>query len=475
MKLSRVFVALLPALLLCACSVGPDYIMPSLVVPERFSSAGHIQSVRKPRLAHWWTRLGDPTLNVLIDEAVQGNSDVAMAKARVQEARATYRQSVGTLFPTLRNADSVTRQRSLAQDASDADTGPEITSQFQVGFDASWEIDLFGKNQRGVEAAGYGLQAAEEQFRLALLSLVGDVAFNYVQARGYQARIALAKRTAAAQRETARLTKTRFDAGGASGVDAAISAGQASMTEAVIPSLEVSYSESVHRLGVLIGRAPGELTDRMKRGGPIPKPEFPMPVGIPADTLFSRPDVLQAERQLAQATAKIGQAQAARYPAVSLTGNIATTGLKVGDLGKSSSIGWSFGPTVSVPIFNGGQLRAAVEIEQARRDQYFVTYQASVMKALEDVENALVATTQEHIRYRKLIASVEAYRQANSLSHFLYQGGSADFLTVLDAERSLYSAEEALVQSRITMVTSYIALNKALGGGWGGGTDVAYR
>lgn len=462
------------ALALSACAVGPDYMKPSLVVPAKYSSVDRAQSAAKPQLSRWWTRLGDPTLNALIEEAVQGNLDVATAKARVREARASYRQSVGTLFPTIKNTDSVTRQKNGSTVSSGGDrTIAQTFTQHQVGFDASWEIDLFGKNQRGVEAAGYGVEAADGQLRLALLTLVGDVASNYVQARGYQARIALARRTAGAQRETARLTKTRFDAGGASGVDVATATGQASTTEAAIPSLEVSYAEAVHRLSVLTGRAPGDLTERMKRGGPIPRPKLPMPAGIPADILLSRPDVGQAERLLAQATARIGQAEAARYPTVSLTGNIATTGLKVGDLGKNSSIGWSFGPTLNVPIFNGGQLRAAVEVEQARRDQNFVAYRASVLKALEEVENALVATAQERIRYGKLTASVESYRQAATLSRSLYQGGSADFLIVLDAERSLYSAEDALVQSRITLATSYIALNKALGGGWDGVVDAS--
>ncbi|MEW9309967.1 efflux transporter outer membrane subunit [Labrys neptuniae] len=469
----RAMVIMPLALVLSACAVGPDYVKPSLAVPAQYTSTNREQSAAKPQLSRWWTRLADPMLNALIEEAVQSNLDVATAKARVREARATYHQSVGTLFPTVRNTDSATRQRSVAGGSSGAASGPQITSQFQAGFDVSWEIDLFGKNQRGAEAAEYGVQAADEQLRLALLTLVGDVASNYVQARGYQARIALAQRTAAAQRETAQLTKSRFDAGGISGVDVATSTGQASTTEAAIPSLEVSYAEVVHRLGVLTGRAPGDLATRMKRGGPIPRPKLPMPVGIPADILSARPDVRQAERVLAQATARIGQAEAARYPTISLAGNIATTGSKIGDIAKNSSIGWSFGPTLNVPIFNGGQLRAAVEVEQARRDQNFIGYKAAVLKALEEVENALVAIAQEQIRYRKLTASVVAYRQATTLARSLYQGGSANFLTVLDAERSLYTAEDALVQSRIALGTAYITLNKALGGGWNGAIEVS--
>jgi multidrug efflux system outer membrane protein len=198
-----------------------------------------------------------------------------------------------------------------------------------------------------------------------------------------------------------------------------------------------------------------------------------MAAGIPADVLVSRPDVRQAERQLAQATARIGQAEAAGYPTLSLTGNIATTGMRIGDLARNSTIGWSFGPTLNVPLLNGGQLRAAVQVEQARRDQNLLAYQGAVLKALEEVENALVAIAQERVRYGKLAKSVESYGQAARLSRSLYQSGGADFLTVLDAERSLYSAEDALLQSRIALATHYIALNKALGGGWDGKVDAS--
>lgn len=453
------------ALGLSACALGPDYQTPSLPMPAKYPSAEVNQSAAKPHLTDWWTRLEDPTLNALIDEAILGNLDVETAKARVAQARASYQQSTGALLPTVASTDTISRQK--AATAVAGGSGRTFT-QFQAGFDASWEIDLFGKNARGAEAAGYGVEAAEEQLRLALLTLVGDVASNYVQARGYQARIALARKAAASQRETAQLTKTRFDAGGTAWVDVATFNGQASTTEASIATLNIRYAESVHRLSVLTGRTPGDLTAPMARVRPLPRPKGAMPVGLPADLLTARPDVRQAERLLAQATARIGQAEAAQYPSVSLTGTIATTGLNVGDLGKASTIGWSFGPSLTVPIFNGGRLRAAVEMEGARRDEAFVAYRASVLKALEDVENALVSTAQERVRQQKLASAVASYDEAATLSRSLYQKGAVSFLVVLDAERSLYSAENALVESRIALATSYVALNKALGGGWNG-------
>ncbi len=204
----------------------------------------------------------------------------------------------------------------------------------------------------------------------------------------------------------------------------------------------------------------------MGSGGPIPAARGTPPAGIPADVLVNRPDVRRAERQLAQATAKIGQAEAALYPSVSLTGKISTTALKTGDLAKNSSIGWSFGPTLSVPIFNGGELRAAVEVAEAQRDQSDAALRLAVLTALQDVENSLVNLAKERQRAGKLSAAATSYREAARLSRTLYQSGAASFLDVLDAERSLYSAEDTLLQSRVTATSSFVALNKALGGGW---------
>lgn len=465
---------LLIVLSLASCAVGPDYQKPLLDLPARWGNAKTTQAPRPAELAEWWRRLNDPLLNELIQEAVTGNLNVATAKAKIREARASYRQARGTLFPSLSGSASITR----SDNGSNISSGGDVTvsgplTQYQAGFDASWELDLFGANKRAVEAAIYGMDAAEEELRATLLTLIGDVAAYYVEARGYRARAALARRTAASQRETVGLTQSKFEAGASSAVDVANAAGQAAITEANIPDLEASYAEAVHRLSVLTGRPPAALTQRLAKSAPIPRPRLPIPIGIPADTLLTRPDVRLTERQYALYTAKIGQAEAARYPSVSLTGDIATSGSRVGDLGKSSSISWAFGPTLTVPIFNGGQLQAAVEVARAQRDQYFIAYGAAVLTALEDVENALVALAQQRIKSRSLTTSVGHYRQAASLARSLYQSGSQSFLNLLEAERSLYSAEDSLIASQVAITTAYIALNKALGGGWNGFVDAS--
>ena len=399
-----------------------------------------------------------------------GNLDVASAKARIREARATRRQTVGALFPSIDGQGSATRSRSSA--ATSASSSNVTSNLFQSGFDASFELDLFGANYRGVEAATYGTDAADEDLRAVLLTLIGDVATNYVEARGAQARASLARRTAGSQRETEKLTRNKFTAGSASALDAERAAAQAASTEAAVPTLEAAYAQSLHQLGILTGDAPTALAGIVGSGGPIPSARSTPPAGIPADVLINRPDVRRAERQLAQSTARIGQAQAALYPSVSLTGNIATTALKTGDLAKNSSIGWSIGPTLSVPIFNTGELRAAVEVAEAQRDQTDAAFRLAVLTALQDVENSLVNLAKERVRAGKLSSAAASFREAARLSRSLYQSGAASFLDVLDAERSLYSAEDTLLQSRVATTSNFVALNKALGGGWDKPVDV---
>ncbi|MDF1747443.1 MAG: efflux transporter outer membrane subunit [Alphaproteobacteria bacterium] len=452
--------------MLSGCAVGPDYKMPSLFLPDHWSSAEEVtQSAKAPELSAWWRRLNDPMLNKLIEDAVAGNLDVATAKAKVREARAGYREAGGKLLPSLNASGSASRSKSASRSST---SNSSVTNTFQAGFDSNWEIDLFGANRRNLEAAQYGMDAAEEDLRATLLTLIGDVASNYAEARGLQARITLAQQTAASQRETESLIRNKFEAGASSAVDIANATGQASNTEANIPSLQISYTQTVHRLSVLTGRAPTELDNSLDKPEPIPIPTLPIPTGVPADILSARPDVRLAERKLAQSTSLIGKAEAARYPSISLTGNIGTSGSRLGDLGKSTSISWSFGPSLSLPIFNGGQLDAAVEVAQAQRDQSYIALRSSVLTALEDVENAIISLAQEQIRNEKLAVTVASYRQSASLLRILYDTGSTSFLDVLDADRSLYSAEDALISSNLAITTSYIALNKALGGGWDG-------
>ncbi|MGV1954127.1 efflux transporter outer membrane subunit [Agrobacterium tumefaciens] len=451
---------------LVGCVVGPDYQTPKTVHLASWASAKKAERAKPPELTQWWRKLNDPLLDDLIAQAIEKNLDVASAKARVREARAAYRQQTGALLPTLDGSASTTRSKSKSSDEN------TISTEYQIGFDANWEIDLFGANRRAAEAARYSAEAADEDLRDAYVTLIGDVASYYIQAREYQALITLAGRTARSQRETASLTRKQQEAGDATSVDTATADAQAASTEADIPSYRISYQHSVHRLSVLLGNTPSALQQLMDKPVQIPSPTYPVNVGIPADVLHSRPDVRSAERQLAQYTAKIGQAEAARYPTISLTGDIASSAASISDLAQKSSISWSFGPTISIPLFKGGQLKAAVDVAKAQRDQYFVAYQSAVLSAMEDVENAIVALNQSQQRRAKLSASVAAYRQAVQLAHALNKAGMEDLLDVLESERDLYSTEEDLIESKANIATYYVSLHKALGGGWEGNARV---
>jgi multidrug efflux system outer membrane protein len=460
---------LLAVSVLSGCAVGPDYRTPTLPnLPTAWQQTGPAEITSRLQLSRWWDQFNDPLLGQLIDKAVAGNLNVAVAKAKIREARASYEQSTGRFLPSLTLSGGATR--SGRPSSSTSTSG----NQFQSGFDASWEIDLFGANQRNAEAANYGLDAAEEDLRATLLTLIGDVTSGYVDLRAYQARLAFANSTAQSQRANADLTRIRYEAGAVSGVDLANAQGQASNSEATIPALTSNYQATMHRLSILTGQAPDALQQLLSPTAPVPTPKLPVATGVPADVLLSRPDVRLAERRLAQATARIGQAEAARYPSVSLTGSISTSALQIGDLARSSTIGWSFGPSISIPLFKGGQLKAAVEIARAQRDQNFISYQSAVLTALEDVENAIVALSQEQLKFQKLSVAVDNYRKSTTLSRALYQAGSTSLLDVLTAERSLYSAEDGLIQSQAAIAKQVIALNKALGGGWDAPVDIAY-
>jgi len=368
--------ALALSALQAGCAVGPDYAKPDMALPSRWTQASSDARGSSPAapLDAWWRGFNDPLLDELMEEAVSGDADVASARAKIREARATRREAEAGLGPSVTGSAAATESGAGqgAGGASTTSTTSTTSAPFQAGLDASWKLDLFGGKRRDAEAAVFGEQAAEEDLRSTLLTLIGDVGAYYADARGYQARIALARRTFASQRRTADLTHVKFDAGAASAADTARAEAQAGTTAADIPTYETGYAESVHRLSILTGRAPGALDDRMRAPRTIPAPRKPLPAGVPADLLTRRPDVRAAERRVAQATAKIGAAEAALYPDVSLTGSLSTAASRPGDMLRASSVSWSWGPSVSIPIFDGGKLAAQRDATQAQRDEYLV-------------------------------------------------------------------------------------------------------
>jgi NodT family efflux transporter outer membrane factor (OMF) lipoprotein len=337
---------------------------------------------------------------------------------------------------------------------------------YEADFDASWEIDVFGGTRRAAEAARAEVAAAEFKCRDVLVSLLAEVARNYIEARGFQQRLAIAGQNTAAQKQALDITRDRYRQGLTSDLDVQQSSALLSATEAQIPALEILLKASVHRLGVLLGQPPGALLAELSSAAPVPALPPEVPVDLPADLLRRRPDVQRAERELAAATARIGVAVADLFPKFSLTGVAGLQSVSASDWLTGASHLWTAGPTMQWRIFDAGRIRANVRVQNARQQQALANYEQTVLSSFEDVENALVAYAQEQVRFRSLEATVKADREAVAMARDLYQNGLADFLRVLDAERSLYQAEDELAQSRRAMSLNLVALYKALGGGW---------
>jgi multidrug efflux system outer membrane protein len=396
-------------------------------------------------------------LNRLIEAAQVSNLTVAQAIERAREARASAKATGAEGLPEV--------DASGSSEASGTDDTISETAAGQVA--AGWEIDLFGKYRRSRESARATLEAAQEDLNAARLTLLGDVATAYVDARGYENRLAVARRTLAAQRETVEITRAQLSAGSATALDVSQAQGEAASTEADIPSIEISFHGSVNRLATLLDLPVETIRARFVKGAAVPSPRPKVSGGMPASLLRSRLDIRSAERTLAAAVADIGVAEADLYPSLSLSGSITVSAERIAGL-SSGSGGWALGPSLTVPVFDAGRRRALVEVERSQASQQYLAYRDTVINAVEEVENGLVSYRRERVRRAALEKSVAAYRQAVSLSRQLYESGEGTFLDVLDAQRSLHSAEDALVQSEVAIAKAYISLCKALGGGWSG-------
>ena len=343
---------------------------------------------------------------------------------------------------------------------------PLESSLYQVGFDASWELDVFGGKRRALEAASADVAAGQEARRDTLVSLLAEVARNYVELRGFQQRLGVARQTVQAQQQVVEITRQRFHGAIAGELDVAQAAALLASTQSQVPPLESSVKQTIHQLSVLLGRPPEALTDELSDPAAVPARPPTVPLGLPSDLLRRRPDVRRAERQLAEATAQIGVQVAELFPKFSLTGAAGLQSSTTAKLFTFDSRNWSVGPTVSWRIFDAGRIRANIRLQNARQEEALAVYEKTVLIALQDVENALVAYAREQDRYRLIEAEVQSDRQALKIANDLYGQGLGGFLDVLDSERSIYQAQDQLVQSDQALAANLIALYKALGGGW---------
>jgi len=465
-----VLVGLIQLGVLFGCTVGPDFQRPEAVVPVRWSdsapaAAGAPKTASDETLARWWTVFGDPVLTSLVDRAAAGSLDLKLAEARIREARAARAVAAGGLGPALDASGSYRRSRSSVAGAQEK-TATVTADQYQAGFDAAWEIDLFGGRRRSLEATEADLEAAVESRRDTMVRLMAEVARNYIQLRAYQQQIAITGQNLAAQQHSARLTRARFEGGFVSGLDVANADAQVAETAAQVPVLELSARQTLYNIGILIGEAPAALDAELSPAGAIAQAPPEVPAGIPSDLLRRRPDIRQAEARIHAATARIGVAVAELFPRFTVSGAAGYRSDDFSSLLEGSSRFWSLGPSAVWRLFESGGLRAGVEVQKALQEQEVIAYQQTVLAALQEVENALVASVKEQAHRDALAAAVAANRKAVSLAEKLYVEGMTDFINVLQAQQSLYSTENALAQSTAAVSLNLVAVYKALGGGW---------
>jgi outer membrane protein, multidrug efflux system len=455
-------------------TVGPNYDAPKPAVPERFTGApeGTAQGngAAQPLEDAWWKTLNDPLLERLLQQALNSAPDMAEAQARVREARALSGVAGTARFPT---ADAVGQYaRNLGSDnvptgVPPGGLGPGAHSNLWLaGFDASWEIDVFGGVRRNIEAAGANYEAVTEDRADVALTLLAEVARDYVQVRAAQRRLEVAHRNLLIDRDLQTLTESLLAAGLAPEQDLLRAKAQALDIEAVIPELETDERAATYRIAALIGQSFDTIAAELAAPQPIPQAVSGVPVGLPSDLLKRRPDVRAAERRIATANARIGVAQADLYPHFSLTAVAGLESLNWSSFTSGSSGYYQVGPGITWRIFDAGKIRFQVRAETARTEAATAAYQRSVLDAFRDVETALVSYANEKVRRDRLAAEFTAQSGATDRARALYEKGVEDFLSVLDVERSLYATEDALAQSERDSALALIALCKSLGGGW---------
>jgi len=448
--------------MLCGCTtVGPDYKAPEMQPPEEW------QKIEDPSLKpdktdirEWWKIFDDPMLSRLIAMAADSNHDLRIAVARVNEARARLGVVSGQTAPVVNTVSGGTVDRAGGETgAADASTH----TRFSAGLDASWEIDLFGRISRSIEAETAEFQAAAEDRNDVMVTMYAEVARTYLEIRTLQARLMSANGNIASQKDVLKLTQKRFKHGLATALDVAQAERVLASSEAAIPPLRIQLNQDINTMGVLMGRAPGHLYEELSKVSAIPLPPASVAVGVPADLLRQRPDIRKVERQLAAQTARIGVATADLYPSFSLSGSI---GIGFSDLVTGGGTGFSFGPSLRWNIFDGGRIRNQIKVEDARTEQALLNYERTVLNALNEVENAMTAFLEQRIQYEAQQRAAAAAQKSLKLSTKLYKDGLIDFQSVLDAQLALFDFENQVAEAQGNAAANVVRLYKSLGGGW---------
>ncbi len=471
----------LVAFLVAGCLSGPGYRAPDVATPAAFREAGSrgpasVGDTARPGVAapgegavapsEFWQQLGDTTLDRLIAEALRANYDVRAAEARVRGARAARLSASLFLAPAVTAQGGYTRQRlSAAAFPFGVSVFPD-QNVWDGGFDAAWELDLWGRVRRSVQAQGALVSVARQNLRDVQVSLAAELARDYFELRGAQEQLGVARRNAENQRRTLQVTRDRLDAGRGTAFDSERAQAQWSSTEALIPGFEAQVAAAQYQIGVLVGRSPATVADEVARAAALPALPAAVALTSPDSLIRRRADVAAAERQLAAERAFVSAAKAEYLPRVTLGGAAGFSGPTVSSLGDRGTFRYAVGPVVSWPLLNLGQVKAGVDASRAREAEAGAQYTQTVLRALAEVETALARYRTARARSARFEEAAAASERAAELARVRFTEGVADFLQVLDAQRTQLEAQDQLAQARTAGATAYAALYKALGGAW---------
>lgn len=460
--MNRVFAIVTLATLLAGCALGPDYRRPDVPTPVAWRDTGPQAEPASLADVAWWQLFQDEELKGLIRTALEANKDLRIAVTRVDQARAMAGITRADQYPRVQAGASATTNR-----ASDTVRPRNMGGEqglLTTTVDLAFEIDLWGRLRRATEAARAELLASEEARQAVAMTLIGDVATTYLQLRELDLELEITRRSVESRRQSVEIVRERYEAGLTSALDLRQAEAELASTAAQIPDLERQIAQTEHRLSVLVGRNPGGIT----RGRPLAGQTFPpaVPAGLPSALLERRPDIRQAEAALVAANARIGVARAAFFPQISLTGLFGVESAALSDLFTGPSRIWSFGPTVTLPIFEGGRNQANLELTEARQREALLRYEQAIQQAFREVEDALVAHRKAREALAEQAAAVRASREALEVAEFRYRSGLTSYLSVLDAQRTLLAAELAESRTLGAQLIAVVQLYRALGGGW---------
>jgi NodT family efflux transporter outer membrane factor (OMF) lipoprotein len=471
--------------LLTACAVGPSFERPSPQLPDRWLADS---ATTEPINAEWWKQFDDATLNGLIADARKSNLDMRLAALRVAESRMQRSIATGARLPAVTGSAGYQHQRQSEHGVNTrliSVIGPpgerdqiiralsEPFDVYQAGFDASWELDLWGRVRRAVEAADASVAASHEDLHGVELTLIAEVTRTYLELKGTRDQLRIAREDVASGADQLELTQYRVKGGLVNDLDLSVQRAEVANVRSQIPALEQREAQLRNALAFMLGRDPGALQDELADTSSRPQIPVLPGTGVPSELARRRPDIRRAEAQLHAATAEIGVAVADLYPRISLTGSFIHQSLESSDFADWGARQWAIGPSLSLPIFQGGRLRSVVELRKLQQQEAAVNYQRTVLAAWHEIENSLDAYHAEKQRNEELANVLSASRDAYDIAHVRYEHGLTNYLADLDAHRTLLQAQRAYSDSTTQLAVRFVALCKALGGGWQDGASDA--